>query len=130
MEVLIGYSTLVISTLVIYLVKKEYLTKDDLDLVKNQIKTLIRLKSGMNKKSYYKNEIINENSQHIHPSTLLLKSLRHLNFMSQLEDYLLETGHSNFKTEYLQQLERSKVEAQVSVIKSAQLLSNTLKMAA
>ncbi|MCA0152074.1 hypothetical protein [Winogradskyella vincentii] len=130
MELLIGYSIFIISILAFYLIKKEYLIKQDLILVKQKLRQGIGLSNKLKEVSYFEFEDLNEKNQFIHPSTLMLKSLRHLDFMSQLEEYLEASGDSRFKSKFLHEFEQNKIETQQSVLKSAQLLSKRVSIAA
>lgn len=130
MELLIGYSIFIISTLAFYLIKKEYLIKQDLVLVKQKITEGIGLSNKPKEVSYFECEDLNEKNQFIHPSTLMLKSLRHLDFMSQLEKSIESSGDTRFKSKFFAEIEQNKIETQQSVLKSAQLLSKRVPIAA
>jgi hypothetical protein len=130
MELLIGYTLVSVLAFTIYLIRKEYLIKQDLLFANQKLKNKEGLKHSMQNIGYYQFENLDNKNQFIHPSTLMLKSLRHLDFMSQLEDYLDSSGNTRFKAKFHNEFMKNKIETQQTVIKSAELLSKGLNVAA
>lgn len=65
-----------------------------------------------------------------HKLTLLNKSLKHLEFISEFEMYLEDKNYKNFPIEFLQEFEKIKIEAQLSALKSTSQLTNSIQLAA
>ena len=61
---------------------------------------------------------------------ILNKSLQHLDFISNFERYLEDKNYKNFSIEFLQELDRVKVEAQLSTLKMSEQLNNNVNKAA
>ncbi|APY08083.1 hypothetical protein BWZ20_07120 [Winogradskyella sp. J14-2] len=54
---------------------------------------------------------------------ILNKSLKHLDFISQLEMYLGENNYNSLSVEFLLEFEKTKREAQLSALKMAKILN-------
>ncbi|WP_340154391.1 hypothetical protein [uncultured Winogradskyella sp.] len=61
---------------------------------------------------------------------LLNKSLRQLEFISEFEMYLEEKTLENCSLEFLQEFSRIKIEAQLSTLKTTNMLNSQVKLAA
>lgn len=55
---------------------------------------------------------------------ILNKSLRHLEFITQFEMYLEDKNYKNFSTEFLQEFEKIKIEAQLTTLKTTSKLND------
>ncbi|WP_411893319.1 hypothetical protein [Winogradskyella sp. A2] len=130
MELFIGYTLFSVLGFTIYLIRKEYLIKQDLLFAREKLHNKKELKHRLQNIGFYQFEELDEKNQFIHPSTLMLKSLRHLDFMSQLEEYLDSSGNTSLKAKYHQEFMQNKIETQQTVLKSAELLSKGLNIAA
>ncbi|MCA0131597.1 hypothetical protein [Winogradskyella alexanderae] len=123
------YAGLMVIFLTVYLIKKNRLVKDDVFLIRDSIKGILNPKNESIKTLTTSNELDNY-GHNLHSSTILIKSLRHLDFMSQLENYLEESENSRFKKKVLSEFEVSKLETQITVLKVAKLLSKSEEKAA
>ncbi|WP_299102213.1 hypothetical protein [uncultured Winogradskyella sp.] len=61
---------------------------------------------------------------------LLNKSLRQLEFISEFEMYLEENTLKNYSLEFLQEFSKIKMEAQLSTLKTTNLINSQVKIAA
>jgi hypothetical protein len=126
---IITYSVIAISSLFIYLTQKKYLTKEDVNFTKKQLSSLFELKSKqeINNSNFEK---LNEKNKCLHPSTLLTKSILHLDFISQLESVIDDSGDYLLSEDLLAELNQNKIKAQLSIIKSSNMLSKLNSIAA
>ncbi len=61
-----------------------------------------------------------DNTNHL----VLNKSLRHLEFISQFEMYLEDKNYKSFSIEFLQEFEKLKIEAQLTILKTTNRLND------
>lgn len=130
MELFITYTLFTVLSVTVYLIRKEILIKQKLHRASQNLKRKKDVEHRVHNIGYYHFEEVNAKNQFIHPSVLMLKSLRHLDFMSQLEAYLDASGNTRFKTKYRKEFLQNKLETQQTVLKSASMLSRGFDIAA
>ena len=124
MTTLLIYATLILGHLCVYFYFrnnfKSYLNPNERRTLKNtQLETKENLSSQNLKNNAVDNKLV-----------LLNKSLRQLEFISEFEMYLEEKTLKNCSLEFLQEFSRIKIEAQLSTLKTTNMLNSQVKIAA
>lgn len=124
MTTLLIYGTLLIGHLSVYFYFRNNF-KSCLNLSQRRTKTQTQLdtKDNLSSKNLKNNAVDNK-------LVLLNKSLKQLEFISEFEMYLEEKTLKNFSLEFLQEFNKIKIEAQLSTLKTADMITNQVKMAA
>ncbi|NRD21854.1 hypothetical protein HNV10_01285 [Winogradskyella litoriviva] len=124
MTTLLIYGTLLIGHLSVYFYFRNNF-KSCLILSQRKAKkhSHIETKDNLNSKNLKNNAVDNK-------LVLLNKSLRQLEFISEFEMYLEEKTLKNFSLEFLQEFNKIKIEAQLSTLKTADMITNQVKIAA
>ena len=129
MQFILAYATFILIITVAYIFKKDYISKHDFVLLKVYLFSIFKKKAGSSIIEVSNHEV-NQHNHNLHSSAILLKSLRHLDFMTQLEQYLQTSETRRFKKKVLSEFEVSKLETQITVLKVAKLLSKSEDKAA
>ncbi|MFP4844919.1 hypothetical protein [Winogradskyella sp. PE311] len=115
MSVFAIYAILLPFILSLYLIKNKQLSFNDFKDSYMFLSEML-IKAVRDKENKHDISISNQKEQLVNLE--LEKSLKHLEFMSQLEAYLEETDGSVMSVEFLQEFETSKREAQLTFLKS------------
>jgi hypothetical protein len=127
MSFLIIYAVAMIIGLTVYLFSNNDLSISDF------YDTYKFLKEGIIKLTFKEEEFgieVKINKTESSAGVVLNKNLKHLEFISQLEPYMESTESVLLSSEFLQEFESSKLNTQLSVLKSTQILNASNRIAA
>ncbi|WP_179021742.1 hypothetical protein [Winogradskyella forsetii] len=127
MILLIMYSVLMISGVTLYLVSHRFL------MISDFIEIYTVLKKGMNQIALDKQEVVTNNELDftcINTGVILNKSLKNLEFISQLESYMESTDSALISSDFIKEIESNKFNSQLLALKSSQILCSAYKAAA
>ncbi len=123
MSFLASYAVICVLILSIYLFTTKHLTLNDFIDVFESVKNTFssRLSISLNRDA---SKCLDLKSPLSNSDLILKKSLRHLEFISELESYLDHNKDCLLSIDFLQELEDSKLRAKISVLKSAVILNS------
>ena len=118
------YGTLLLGHLSVYFYFRNNFKTSLIPLERRTVKnTQLETKNSFSSKNLKNNAIDNK-------LVLLNRNLRQLEFISEFEMYLEEKALKNCSLEFLQEFSKIKIEAQLSTLKTTQMLNSEAKIAA
>ena len=127
MSFLIIYTVISVLSMSIYLFSKNYLSLKDLSDTLKFLKKSVLKSLNFFKHSHKPHNFVYSDAQVSRASKTLNKSLRHLEFISELEVYTEKSNECLLSTDCLHELEDSKLRAQISVLKSTSILNAVMQ---
>ncbi len=127
MQFFIVYAILVVLSLSVYLFSKGYLVLNDFQDCYRYLMRVIGNKMTLSKNDLagFRTSIAHENL--LNTDLELKKSLKHLEFIGAFESYLDESKDGIFSVDFLHELEESKFNTQVSILRTTGILNPNYK---